>query len=189
MVRPKSQHAAQTEAKVQAAMKGLEVGTYSSIWSAANAVGMSHKTLTRRVNGGKSCAQAKENDQHLSAAEEKALVRWILMMTSTGHPVPYRFLGEMAEEIRRQRLCKINDDTITLITYTPLGKRWIQRFLKRHPELETQLTRSIEHSRIKYVSEELVKNFFDKLQFLIKEHDIRPENIYNHDETGISLII
>ena len=108
------------------------------------------------------------------------------MMICTSHPVRYRFLREMAEEIRQKRICKINDDSVTLVSYDPLGQYWIQRFLKRHPELQTTLTRSIEHSRIKYVSEELIKNFFIKLKQLIDKWDIRPENIYNHDETGTS---
>jgi hypothetical protein len=189
MVRRKSKRAAENKIKLQAAMEGLTTGTYSSVYSAAKALGLSHKTLGRHMNGGKSCAEAKEEEQHCSNAEEKSLVRWALMMTSTGHPVAYQFLGEMAEEIRRQRLTKINDDSITLVSYPPLGKSWIPRFLTRHPELQTKLTRSIEHSRVKYVSEELVKQFFNDLKSLIEKHDIRAENIYNHDETGTYFII
>jgi hypothetical protein len=39
------------------------------------------------MKGDKSCAEAKEEEQNCSKAEEKSLVRWVLMMTSTGHPV------------------------------------------------------------------------------------------------------
>jgi hypothetical protein len=189
MVRCRSTRAAENDIKIQAAKRGLSNGTYSTVYSAAMGVGMSHKTLGRHMKGGKSCAEAKEEQQHCSKAEEKSLVRWALMMTSTGHPIPYQFLGEMAEEIRRQRLTKINDDSITLVSYPPLGQSWIPRFLSRHPELQTKLTRSIEHSRIKYVSEELVNQFFIDYKSRRKEFDIRPENIYNHDETGINFII
>jgi hypothetical protein len=184
MARAKSKRLAQNDIKLQAAMKGLADGTYTSVYSAAKHHGLSHKTLGRHVDGGKSCAEAKEEEQNLSKAEEKSLVRWALMMTCTGHPVGYRFLGEMAEEIRQKRLTKINDDSIIRVSYPPIGKSWTQRFLQRYPELQTTLTRSIEHSRIQYVSEELIKNFFVKLKWLIDKWDIRPENIYNHDETG-----
>jgi hypothetical protein len=189
MVRHRSRRAAENDIKIQAAKRALADGTYSTVYSASKALGLSHKTLGRHMKGGKSCAEAKEEEQHCSNAEEKSLVRWALMMTSTGHPVQYQFLGEMAEEIRRQRLSKINGDSITLVSYPPLGQSWIPRFLTRHPELQTKLTRSIEHSRIKYVSEELIKQFFNDLKSLIEKHDIRPENIYNHDETGINFII
>ena len=121
MVRARSKRTAENDIKLQAAMDGLADGTYSTIYSAAKHLGLSHKTLGRHVAGGKSCAQAKEEEQHLSKAEEKSLVRWALMMTCTGHPVGYRFLGEMAEEIRQKRICKINDDSVTLVSYDPLS--------------------------------------------------------------------
>ena len=121
MVRARSKRTAENDIKLQAAMDGLADGTYSTIYSAAKHLSLSHKTLGRRVAGGKSYAQAREDAQHLSKAEEKSLVRWALMMSCTSHPVEYRFLGEMAEEIRQKRICKINDDSITLVSYDLLS--------------------------------------------------------------------
>jgi hypothetical protein len=63
MARAKSKRIAQNDIKLQAAMKGLADGTYTSVYSAANAHGLSHKTLGRHVAGGKSCAEAKKEQQ------------------------------------------------------------------------------------------------------------------------------
>jgi hypothetical protein len=77
----------------------LADGTYSGIYSTTKALGLSHKPLGQHMKGCKSCAEAREEEQNCSKAEEKSLVQWVLMMTSTGHPVQYQFWGEMAQEI------------------------------------------------------------------------------------------
>src|SRR5213075_1306646 len=59
-------------------------------------------TLSRRFKGGKTRSEAREVQQMLSRAQEKALVSWITNLTVTGHPVSHGFIREMAEEIRKQ---------------------------------------------------------------------------------------
>ncbi|KAL8718894.1 MAG: hypothetical protein Q9181_008135, partial [Wetmoreana brouardii] len=41
-----------------------------------------HKTLGRRINGGKSRKEAHQHRQRLTKAEEKALVRWITYLAA-----------------------------------------------------------------------------------------------------------
>ena len=106
-------------------------------------------------------------------------------MTATGHPARHDFIREMAEEIRTQNAFnkpKIHTDF-------PIGKSWVQSFLKRHPHLHTTLSRSIEAACIKDVTKEIVLKFFEKLEMTLKEFHIALENVYNIDETGIILII
>jgi len=59
-------------------------------------------------------------------------------------------------------------------------------FLDRHPYLRTKLSRSIEASRIKEVARERVVEFFQEFSHILQEHNIKCENIYNVDETGLS---
>ena len=100
MVRARSKQAAENDIKLQAAVDRLADSTYSTIYSAAKHLSLSHKTLRRCIARGKSYAQAREDAQYLSKAEEKSLVRWALMMLYTSHPIKYRFLREIAEEIQ-----------------------------------------------------------------------------------------
>ena len=120
----------------------------------------------------------------MTKAEEKVLADWITQLTATGHPARHEFIRELAEEIRRKRHTEIRDFELI-----PLGKSWVQQFLKRHPHLQTVISRSIEASRIKEVTKEVVINFFEALEACLTKYQISWENVYNMDETGNSCII
>ena len=112
-------------------------------------------------------------------SEEKVLADWITQLTATGHPARHEFIRELAEEIRQKRHIDIRDFELI-----PLGKSWVQQFLKRHPHLQTVISRSIEASRIKEVTKEVVINFFEALEACLMEYQISWNNIYNMDETS-----
>jgi len=180
MTRRKSQKAAETEAKVNAAIEGLSSGLYLTPFAAAQALQLSRGTLHRRLAGGKSRSEAKENQQNLTHAEERALAQWITHLTATGHPARHAFIKEIAEEIRRARHMHSAP-----VSYPTLGDSWVPQFLSRHPTLQTTLAYAIESARIKEVSSDAVVNFFAIFSTLIKEHEISIENVYNMDETGM----
>jgi len=141
-------------------------------------------TLARRWKGKKSRVEARESQQKLTKAEENVLADWITQLTATGHPARHDFIRELAEEIRRKRHAEIRDFELI-----PLGKSWVQQFLKCHPHLQTVISRSIEASRIKEVTKEVVINFFEALEACLTKYQISWENVYNMDETGNSCII
>ena len=85
--------------KIQQAIDEFLKGQYPSIRAAAKAYNLNHVTLANRLKGGRSIAEAHEQDQNLTKAEEKALVAWITHMTATGHPVRHGFICEMAQHI------------------------------------------------------------------------------------------
>ena len=180
MPRPRSEKAADTESKVQAALDGLSAGTYKTPYQAAKTLGLSTSTLSQRMNRGKSRVEARESQQKLSKAEEKALDGWITRLTTTGHPARHDFVCDMAEEIRNQRIPNANNPR----TNIPLGPSWVQLFLKRHPHLHTTMSRSIEAACIKDVTKDSIHEFFEKLEETIEEHQIMLENAYNMDVTG-----
>ena len=60
----------------------------------------------------------------------------------------------MAEEIRKRRVKNINQDGLELVHYDDIGKQWVPRFLRRHPELASIHPRSIDAVRIKDMSSE-----------------------------------
>ena len=118
------------------------------------------------MGGGMSRSDARESQQKLTATEEKVLADWITHLTATGHPARHDFIREMAEEIRNQR------SDIQTRSEIPLGQSWIQQFLKRHPHLQTCISRSIEASRIKDVTREVVVNFFNALKACMEKYQI-----------------
>ena len=113
--------AAETDAKVKAAIEGLSKGVYSTPFAAAQALQLSRATLQRRLGGGKSRTERKENQQNLTHGEEQALARWITRLTATGHPARHCFIKEIAEEIRWQRYLH----SATPVSYPNLGNAWV----------------------------------------------------------------
>ena len=96
-------------------------------------------------------------------------------------------LRAMAHVVRLQRITQTNDSSIELVSYPPLGKDWVQRFLKRHPQLGSVFSLSIEASRIKEATPERLMRWFNESKRVIEEENILLEDIYNMDKTGFAL--
>ena len=178
MVRHRSAKAAESEQSIQVALAGLNDGTYPSIGDAHKELGVSISTLRRRVKGGNSRAQGKENQQLLTVTEEQALVAWISRATATGNPVQHSFIRDMAEQLRKHRVTGQIEFT------RPIGETWVPQFLNRHPHLKTKLTKTIESSRIKHVTKEQIIAFFEEFYKVVESRNIKLKDIYNIDETG-----
>ena len=90
----------------------------------------------------------------------------------------------MAEEIRKRRVSSNNDASIELVQYEPIGQHWPKRFLGRHPDLESVYARRIEAACMKESTPEAIKEWFDTFEKVMRDYNVRPENIYNMDEMG-----
>ena len=186
MTRPKKQEQAEKEAKLQEAVASV-LNKQHTCHSAALAFNVPRQTLYDRVKGKMPRNKAHEADQILSHAEEKELVQWITRLTISGYPPRYQTLREMAEEIRKRRVKNINENGMQLVVYDEIGTQWVQRFLRRHSELASVTPRSIDTVRIKEVSPERLQRWFDDLKKVVAECNIKPENMYNMDESGFAI--
>lgn len=187
MARPRSKSAMEREKRIKEALNALENKKFPTIYSAATHFKVSHVTLGRRWNGGKSMDEARESQQLLTPAEEKALAERIRQMTVTGHPPTHNLIREIAHELRQYRLVDINEAGVQRVEFEPIGQDWVKRFIKRHPQLQTTYSEIIEASRVKEVTYEVVEKFYNELRRVISEFNISPENCYNIDETGSSI--
>ena len=52
------------------------------------------------MEGGKSTAESREDQQHLTIPEENALVEWITHLTACGHPPRQAFIREPTQEMQ-----------------------------------------------------------------------------------------
>jgi hypothetical protein len=182
MTQRKSEKASRTEEMIQEALAGLASGVYATPYHAAKVLGLSRATLIRRINGGKTRAEAREPQQKLSKAEEKALEEWIVQLTMTGHPAKKEFIREMAEEIRNRRYAEIENASNVI----PIPLSWVGQFMTRHPHLRILMARSIESARIKDIIVAVIQEWFMQFQATVEGNQITLENMYNMDETGKS---
>lgn len=139
------------------------------------------------MSGRTSRASAHEYRQILSSSEEKTLVRWLSRLASAGFAASPALAIEMAEEIRRSRVCLSKTPPTPPSTRRPIGKSWLNRFRQRHPEIQGVWTRQIEGVRHNTTNLELVKTYFEATTELYLQHQYPPERRYNMDESGFAV--
>ena len=186
MMRRANPETAEKEVRLQAAIAAFQRGEKTAT-QAVRHYNVSRSTFYYRLDGMLPRNQAHESDQRLTHAEEKELVQWITCLTITGYSPRYKTLHEMAEAILKKRIRADEGRTENEIHLGSLGEGWIPRFLRRHPELASVRARKIEVARIKDTSPEWLKQWFDDLNDAITKFKVRPENIYNMDESGFSI--
>jgi 4-hydroxybenzoate polyprenyltransferase len=69
--------------------------------------------------------------------------------------------------------------------FTPLGYRWVDRFLTRHERVKTKKSVLLERSRTRGSTRERYEDFFGRLRTQIDTKKIAPCNIANMDEHGM----
>lgn len=155
-----------------------ERGEKLSYRRAAFLSGCDRSTLNMRDRGIRQSAQVVNyNKTLLTLQSEKELVRFILWKDKWGFPVTYDVILEKALQQAR-----IRNPTLRTI-----GKKWVQRFLKRHPEIKRRLSAQLDRDRMKAGDKEVLRDFFMKWQEVIERFGILPEHIYNWDEKGVML--
>jgi hypothetical protein len=87
MVRRKCQGVAERETLIVKAVLDVQSGKYKSAY---HAVGSS---VTRRVNGGLTRSQARQQQHNLSGAQETILLKWIKTLTISGYSPGVVVLG------------------------------------------------------------------------------------------------
>jgi hypothetical protein len=124
MGRPRSKRTADRDKRLQLALKSWKKQEYPSIHKTARQFNVDPATLRRRINGGLSIAESREQ-QLLSIAEETALYLYNTRLSRQGYYPEPAVIKEMAEELRRTRVEKLNVDGIQLVVYDPIGEEWV----------------------------------------------------------------
>ncbi|KAF4423590.1 hypothetical protein CFRS1_v004486 [Colletotrichum fructicola] len=106
------------------------IATGQSLRKAAQEHGVPKSTLARRMQGAQSRDTAYSDRQRLSTAQESHLAEWVRIQAALGLPPTHQQLKEFAELILQNQ----GDSQ-------PLGKNWIQSFIKRNPSAMFQAPR------------------------------------------------
>jgi Tc5 transposase DNA-binding domain/helix-turn-helix, Psq domain len=124
---------------IQEAIDALKSHQFTSCRAAARHFDVSEATLRRGVNGQLSRRQAHEKDQTLSPEEEQLLLAWIQAEDLVSSPPTYAKVRAMANKMYQHQT--------TPPRTLNIGKNWINKFKKRHPELENRPVRRIDIQR------------------------------------------
>ena len=119
-----------------------------------------------------------------SLEEERLIQSHVLKLSN-------QFYGLTALELRRIafQFAKANNIKNMFNEATQLaGKDWLERFLKRNPEISLRKPEATSLNRVKGFSKENVATFFRNLEAVMERYKFDPSSIYNMDETGISTV-
>ena len=116
----------------------IQVGEFESLAHAERETGFPKTTLHWRLHGVKPRNKAQEERQNLTEVEENELARWITLCTiSDRAPIP-EVVREMAEGNRRRRVKGVNELGMEVVSYEPIGQKWVSRFLNQFPHLQME---------------------------------------------------
>jgi hypothetical protein len=144
--------------------------------------GVPRTTLGDRLQGGRSMREAKAEEQSLNPYQEKALVKWVAQMESTGFPPRLDLFKAIAAHLAKQRAEDEGDPKLA-----KLGCSWLRGFLNRHPEIAAKYAVSLDIPRELAGQPGPIRRYFELLGRLFKKYRFKRENIYNMDEKGFML--
>ncbi|KJZ68702.1 hypothetical protein HIM_11903 [Hirsutella minnesotensis 3608] len=153
----------------------------ASIRSVAKKFGIGHTTLRYRLQRQTSKIPRTAPNKKLSVAEEKAICRYIDRLDSINLAVRPEFIVDAANAILRAKApAAKRDDPPTV------GVHWATRFFRRH-NYSKQRQKTLNADRAASEDFDRVVQYFQKLQKIIEEAGVVPEDIWNMDETGFRI--
>jgi hypothetical protein len=160
------------ESLVTAALEEIEQG--APIQPTAAKYGVARSTLQGRLHGRMPRSEARQRDQRLSPEQETFLAQWCLHEEASGRAPRRKKVRAMGQAILDEGG-----------SCAQLGVRWIDRFLKRNPQINMKNSDLLERARARGSTRHAYEAFFDLLERQIKEKKILPRNIANMDEHGL----
>ena len=149
-------------------------GEFDSVAECARYHHLKPKNLQRRVNGGGSKSTRFQSQNRLNEDQEASLLHYLKRLDDMNmSPTPKLVVGAANYILKR-------DDPLA----APIGKNWFTRFFKRNPQLKKTTQRPLDINRKDANFEATLKEYFDKLQRLMVELGIQPDDMWNMDETG-----
>jgi hypothetical protein len=153
------------------ALEAIKSGT--STHQASKDYGIPRTTIIRRLQGAQTRTENARDQGRLSVYQESELVKWISIQDSLGLAPTHRQIRGFVV-----RLLKSNNDL------QPLGKHWLEGFIKRHPSIRTLRSKPIDSARVSGASIEAINSFFNSLN-RPELTEILPNNRWNMDEVGL----
>jgi hypothetical protein len=150
-----------------------------SIREAARVYNVPESTLRNRLRGRVAQRGSRNVNRKLRDSEETALIQWIESMEKRGFAPHIIDVKRMAEALLLKRGSHASQ--------APIGRHWVYRFLEKHPQLRTRLSRKLDSQRARCEDPELFKAWFQRVQQAIELYGILDEDIYNVDETGFAM--
>ena len=157
---------------LQLALFDVQSQRVQSINRAAIIYNVPQRTLSDRRAGKRSRRDCEPNSKRLNKLEEEAIIRRILEESARGFAPTKAEVRAMANKLLEER------------GSNPIGKNWVDNFVKRTAELRTRWSRPYDHQRAACEDPVAIQRWFDLVQAMKQKWGIVDDDIYNFDETG-----
>jgi hypothetical protein len=142
------------------------------------------ETLRRRVNGSVELSCKPGPSTILTDEEEERLAEYLIKISEMGFGLTKEGVMGMAFKIveKSQRPHPFKNGHA--------GRAWFDGFMKRHSKLTIRSPQPLSYSRAVCGNQETICDFFGKLGAIYGKLNLvsKPMQIYNCDETGISIV-
>jgi hypothetical protein len=133
MSQQRNQQKTYTEADLQLALSNICSQRVQSQRRAATIYSVPQRTISHRRNGKRPQRNYKPNSKRLTKLEEEVILQGVLEYSIRSLPVSKADVRDMADRLLRERAGK------------PVGKNWVDNFIKRTPELRTRWSRPYDY--------------------------------------------
>lgn len=152
-----------------------------SIREAERTYSVPFNTIRRRVNGSVDMHCKRPGPQPFLGTEcEKEIYEAVVQLQKIGHGLSRKEILKLAGEIDAKREVKVFKNALP-------SKRWYKSFMMRH-NLTLRQPENLSAARNSMATEKTKEEFFEKLTEVIQELKITGCDIYNVDETGLTMV-
>ena len=157
-----------------------------TVYKAAKRCNIPDQTLRDRVSGRISSDTVKSGARPMfTMAQEDAFAEHIKFMSDVGYAYTrteaLEVATDMAEFCGKKKYFTRRNGINKQMCHT-----WLDRFIKRHPDLKLGHPRSLSMARARASSLSALDSYFQELDKIMNKYDLKdhPELIFNLDETG-----
>jgi len=162
------------EARISKAIEVLRTGEYTIVAPCAVAFDVSRRTLNNRWNGMASKSTRIPAKKRLTEEQEQSVIDYLTRNHERGMALAVKRVEEAANFILGEG-------------FRAVGKQWVKRFLKRHPDLKRRRQRTLASERKDAFNVEELEYYFKQLEHVCDAFGIQIANIWNMDETGFRI--
>jgi hypothetical protein len=149
-----------TEADVQLAISDIQNHQINSLRQAESIHSVPRRTIQRRRDGKHYRRDCEPNSKSLTKLEEEVIIQRILDESLRGIPPSKAHVRDMADRLLRER------------GGNPTGKNWVDRFIKRTPELRTRWSRPYDRQRAACEDPAVIRPWFTLVQSMKAKYGI-----------------
>lgn len=170
-----------TETQMARAMQAVKDGM--SERTAAKEFNIPRRTLRNHLRSGSSQNKLGRRSC-LTVQQESELCQRIFRLADVGMPLTSKVIRRSVYEF-----CQKNHIPNPFSNKGIAGRKWLELFLKRHPEVARRKSQFMNPARAAKLNRFIVNDYFEKLKEIMTKLDVlqSPQRIFNIDEKGCRL--